>query len=637
VEKIKWSFGRTDSTHWEWVWHCRVKIWFFRFLSIAAAVMSGKSGTTRNAHSTHKQPRPSTRAATIVFGELGMMTGKPSPMSAWATAVHGKDLHTFGIMLYTFIPVSYEIFICCWALMQMRIAGMMVLVPFNKTSPKSLSFAARRLVGMAPPLVYNHLGMVFESTFFLSEQDDDAVTRFPSAFATLYGEMDTSAVGDFNTFFPGLMLVIMLLQAGNLFNRLFVCLKCPSAQFGDETADEKMLKKADQRLVKEHERIERSVSRDIKRDQMVKSKSRDKSRRKSILEIATDVVEQKPSPAQQFAGQAPDKRAGWMEKKAPKRKSTQTWARRYFQIEEPGVLEYYKKDDVSGEPQGVVDLRLVMSIKLHSHSRSGGKDATRIDVDLADRTFKLRCTDAEEAQGWLDALLEWRDHSVDHAALHPTIHHDGDDDGHEEDEVYGDSKRLSNLSNSSSSPASSPGRKHGRSKTNSSGGDATEMEMAPTVSTSADTNAARKASILNTTKPPPLSGMLLKKATGKHSFRGVRDQWQPRYFEVYPDATLRYFKKQGDATPKGSVDLRMVIDVGAHVGSKDHGDVKDPTRFDVDLGDSGKILRMKATSEDEAGHWTEALLAWRDYFLMNSASASMGVLAVDPGGSDELV
>ena len=91
MEKIKWSFGRTDSTHWEWVWHCRVKIWFFRFLSIAAAVMSGKSGTTRNAHSTHKQPRPSTRAATIVFGELGMMTGKPSPMSAWATAVHGKD------------------------------------------------------------------------------------------------------------------------------------------------------------------------------------------------------------------------------------------------------------------------------------------------------------------------------------------------------------------------------------------------------------------------------------------------------------------------------------------------------------------------------------------------------------------
>lgn len=126
------------------------------------------------------------------------MSGKRSPMSAWATAVHDEGLSTFGIMLYTFVPIAYEVSICCWSLMQMRITGMMVLVPFNRTSPKSMSFAARRLVGMAPPLVYNHLGMVFESSFFLEKMDDDAVAKFPSAFTTLYGEMDTSAVGDFN-------------------------------------------------------------------------------------------------------------------------------------------------------------------------------------------------------------------------------------------------------------------------------------------------------------------------------------------------------------------------------------------------------------------------------------------------------
>eukprot|EP00619_Florenciella_sp_RCC1007_P020606 CAMPEP_0205939146 /NCGR_PEP_ID=MMETSP1325-20131115/48876_1 /ASSEMBLY_ACC=CAM_ASM_000708 /TAXON_ID=236786 /ORGANISM="Florenciella sp., Strain RCC1007" /LENGTH=34 /DNA_ID= /DNA_START= /DNA_END= /DNA_ORIENTATION= len=33
-------------------------------------------------------------SATIVFGEMGMMSGERSPMSAWATAVHQKDLHT---------------------------------------------------------------------------------------------------------------------------------------------------------------------------------------------------------------------------------------------------------------------------------------------------------------------------------------------------------------------------------------------------------------------------------------------------------------------------------------------------------------------------------------------------------------
>ena len=126
----------------------------------------------------------------------------------------------------------------------------------------------------------------------------------------------------------------------------------------------------------------------------------------------------------------------------------------------------------------------------------------------------------------------------------------------------------------------------------------------------------------------------------------------------------------------------MVLEVAAHVGSKDHGDVKDPTRFDIDLGDSGKILRMKAATQDEAGmhfymyccilrvrlhafkcdrmhaehkhsllalcvsyptvvlaeHWIESLLAWRDYFLMNSSiGGSVGILALEPGGSDELV
>ena len=36
---------------------------------------------------------------------------------------------------------------------------------------------------MAPPLIYNYLGMVFESTFFLDTTDD---TVFVSAFTTLY-------------------------------------------------------------------------------------------------------------------------------------------------------------------------------------------------------------------------------------------------------------------------------------------------------------------------------------------------------------------------------------------------------------------------------------------------------------------
>ena len=63
-------------------------------------------------------------------------------------------------------------------------------------------------------------------------------------------------------------------------------------------------------------------------------------------------------------------------------------------------------------------------------------------------------------------------------------------------------------------------------------------------------------------------GVLSKKQTSKKALRGFHDQWQERYFEVCSDATLKYFKSKGDGKPKGSFDLRLLVEASLHVGSK---------------------------------------------------------------------
>ena len=64
--------------------------------------------------------------------------------------------------------------------------------------------------------------------------------------------------------------------------------------------------------------------------------------------------------------------------------------------------------------------------------------------------------------------------------------------------------------------------------------------------------------------------------------------------------------------------MRIVREVKLHVGSKDHGEVKDPSRFDIDCGD--KTIRMKAPSAEQAQKWIDGLNEWQEYLLLNMKS-----------------
>ena len=89
---------------------------------------------------------------------------------------------------------------------------------------------------------------------------------------------------------------------------------------------------------------------------------------------------------------------------------------------------------VDKDPAGQVDLRLVMSFTLKDTSDDKKlTEAGRLDLDLADRTLKLRygtytlpdlclinsCSpirfkSVDDATFWRDGLMAWKDHAIDY-------------------------------------------------------------------------------------------------------------------------------------------------------------------------------------------------------------------------------
>lgn len=295
------------------------------------------------------------------------------------------------------------------------------------------------------------------------------------------------------------------------------------------------------------------------------------------------------------ARQQPQKRSGWMEKKAPKKRGA-SWSRRYFEVDAPGHLRYYKSEDTSNEPAGDLDLRLALGIKLHKHHSDNSQDFQRIDVSMADRTFKLRCASSDETQDWLDALIEWRDFALDNGAIRPSTDNLDEDAIAEEDEGDAD---------------------FGNETSHLSPTDAGDTEMIASKK-SKKRDVKPRNSILGSLsqQPEELQGYLSKKATGTKHWA---QSWQERYFKIdAASAKLKYFKSEKDTTPKGEIDMRIVREVKLHVGSKDHGEVKDPSRFDIDCGD--KTIRMKAPSAEQAQKWIDGLNEWQEYLLLNMKS-----------------
>jgi hypothetical protein len=76
--------------------------------------------------------------------------------SVYFLAVHDPTATAASIAIFILFSFGYTTYITYWALFQIRISGMMELVPY-KTTPESLSFNVRMIARLSAPLAFFYL------------------------------------------------------------------------------------------------------------------------------------------------------------------------------------------------------------------------------------------------------------------------------------------------------------------------------------------------------------------------------------------------------------------------------------------------------------------------------------------------
>ena len=137
---IRWTLSDTDSSRNEYLWLVKVKPILMKVLAVIFGVLS-------------------------LFSFLGVvcsMAGVSSDVSVYYLAVHASTSTTGGITIFVLITLGYITYITSWSLFQIRLAGLMELVPY-RTTPESLSFNVRMIARLAAPLAFFYLGWINEN------------------------------------------------------------------------------------------------------------------------------------------------------------------------------------------------------------------------------------------------------------------------------------------------------------------------------------------------------------------------------------------------------------------------------------------------------------------------------------------
>jgi hypothetical protein len=137
---IKWTLVGRDSTRNEYLWEVKVKPLLRKLMAVVFVVLS-------------------------LFSFLGVvcsMEGVKKEVSVYYLAVHDKKATPGGITIFVLVTLGYVTYITSWSLFQMRLTGLMELVPY-RTTPESLSFNVRMIARLAAPLAFFYLGWISEN------------------------------------------------------------------------------------------------------------------------------------------------------------------------------------------------------------------------------------------------------------------------------------------------------------------------------------------------------------------------------------------------------------------------------------------------------------------------------------------
>jgi hypothetical protein len=421
---IEWSLYKTKSSTWTFWWLTKAKPMCFRALALLSAILSLFS----------------------LLGVFSTIAGVSPRISVYATAIHADSTRVQGIAFLVLITLGYVVCVAAWSLFQVRFAGVCLIVPF-RTTPESLSFNARMVARLAPPLAFFYLGWLFENgvrpgSWIYSDEYPSVVngvttlvtSKMPVAFIQFYQVDTVPIIGKgFNTTFPILLFAVTALVAINFHNHLMVFLGLSDYQFGTEIISEEQLREGKRQLERHKKMMERTANRYTLKNLLSREQHEGDPSSGTVepnifyrcfQALCSRRPEEENRPLNSSADSsihsapkisAPEFFAGWAELKDTK-KWTDVWKSVHLHVETPGVLITAASTEDNTTPLYQTDLRSVASFSIFEPKKKKGQGQTRLDIVSVDKDtppLQLKFKTENEAQHWQILLQEWKDYFLD--------------------------------------------------------------------------------------------------------------------------------------------------------------------------------------------------------------------------------
>jgi hypothetical protein len=569
---INWSLSGVTSTEEEYKWHLQTRPLLMKSSAVALTILSTLS----------------------FLGVICSISGVNHTISAYYQAVHGGG-GPFGIALFILITFSYSIYVAIWSLFKMQFAGMMVLVK-GRTTPFCLSFNVRMVLRLAAPLSFFYLGWIAENGIIYNAEKDGSVGKWlfsdnkdqpiymQSAFSDFYslGNVSEKFSLTFGTVFPVMFLILVFFFATNFFNKILVCLKLHSYQFGDMAVTEEQLREGKRQLARHKKTTERTVQRSQLKNKILGKDKNDGlftklfSKESNNISNSISLNNNVNKAVEEPNISPPASVSGMIERKGGKKKmgiATDKWKETYCDIRDCGELCFFKDKNSSTDKANstdIIDLKLIVDFILPVKKSVG----YYLDLELSDRTIHLKFKNMDELEKWRNSLKEWKDFTIDFGDSYSNILNRSSNDIESNDnERNSDDVPLIGKSTKSESPKAGLGSFQ-------------DVSLSYTPSTTLSD------------KPQLLKGWLEKKG---HGMVHMGNEWQRRYCRIDEEtSTLQYYKTDKEIDkPVGVIDLNMVVSIEPYEknGKVDH------TRFNIDIGDKQYKFRLTGNNAAAEGKY----------------------------------
>ena len=599
VKRIRWTVKGKEGSEFEYGWHTVWKRWwngFVCFVWVACSVFS-------------------------FVGAVCSMKGISPYNSPYFLAIQAEGASTGGIVIFILFTLGYTTYVSMWSLFQMRMAGLMDLVP-GRTTPESLSFNVRMVARLAAPLVFFYLGWIAENglksgKWTYNDAPEGQQIEMNSSFSFFYALQNVGFIEQsFGTLFPVLLIVFIVMFATNAWNYVMVYFKLEYLEFGTPVITQEQQRAGLAQLEKTKKSTVNAARRRRMRSYLTKTPLTEeeggedegnlvagKSGGSSLLSFLWGGGQERGSMDSES-----DLTSGHKSQNSPPsgRKAAPTpppplnghaalegsgtfglttkWTDKYLEVRAPGVLHAFdsKQASMSGQGSDPAPLELTDVRDFVNYSNSDKLELKlNTELDNTTRSYTYKFANSAEAADWKKCLIEWKDYSTDHGMAFYKAQAGGGKD--------------------SSILGGGSGHSVG----------ALDVSLGGLEAGLDGDDIPASAGNIGDVKPATRMGYVEMNSAPGSSLFGKKD-WNRRYMRI--DARtgeVCIFNSKDDAHCIHIIKCMNIQSVALY--SKRGGDNK---RFNLTTI-SDETFKFQCSTEAEGKGWVQSLNDWKDYALMN--------------------